>query len=239
MSEAFWYPDLSRISVRNQPPVPGSGCGRFFLVAPEMRYNLTDTDWPGSTPEEMNMMKMMSRYFVFVLMALCTSTVVAHGMDVPIDEDICTRWSDPYMVHFSAYQPQHEEKAQYCEDVPQTGDTIVVVDLVSKSLRSVPVALRIVENGGADEDKVLIDVPPRAYTSGVIETHVAFPEPGIYTAVVAAIEKSAISPPIYSERGVGTASLSQGTIFMFLLLGLVVFMVVRAVRKSRRPLGST
>ena len=60
--------------------------------------------------------------------------VSAHGK-VTMEEDSCVRRVGDSMVHLSAYQPQFEASAQYCMEIPQVGDTHLVVDLVDQALR--------------------------------------------------------------------------------------------------------
>lgn len=75
--------------------------------------------------------------------ALSPNPVSAHG-NVTIEEDPCVRKIGGSMVHFSAYQPQIEPKAQYCTEIPDVGDTFLVVDLVDPSLRTLPVGVKII-----------------------------------------------------------------------------------------------
>ena len=87
------------------------------------------------------MIKQMTRAgaAVFVLVAaLYPGVAAAHG-GADLEVDPCVRWVGESAVHFSTYQPQYELKAQYCTDIPQTGETFLVVDLVDPALRNVPV----------------------------------------------------------------------------------------------------
>src|SRR5215831_5140071 len=53
---------------------------------------------------------------VLFLTILLPSLAGAHG-DVTIEEDSCVRRVGGNLVHFNAYQPQHEARAQYCTDI--------------------------------------------------------------------------------------------------------------------------
>ena len=53
----------------------------------------------------------------------------AHG-NATMEEDTCVQRVGGSLVHFNAYQPQNEAKAQYCTEIPGEGDTFLVVDLV-------------------------------------------------------------------------------------------------------------
>ena len=99
------------------------------------------------------MIRQMTRTGSMVLLlvaALYPGAAAAHeGADLEVDP--CVRWVGESAVHFNAYQPQYELKAQYCTDIPKTGETFLVVDLVDPALRNMPVGLRIVK--GIDGQK--------------------------------------------------------------------------------------
>ena len=66
------------------------------------------------------MMKWMTKatFSGLVLAALLSPGIAdAHG-NVTMEEDICARRIGGNIVHFSAYQPQFEPKAQYCTEIP-------------------------------------------------------------------------------------------------------------------------
>ena len=62
-------------------------------------------------------------------MLLLPGFAYAHGT-VAMEEDPCVQRVGGNLVHFNAYQPQNEAKAQYCTEIPGEGDTFLVVDLV-------------------------------------------------------------------------------------------------------------
>ena len=93
------------------------------------------------------MIRQMTRAGSMVLLlvaALYPGAAIAHG-GADLEVDPCVRWVGESAVHFNAYQPQYELKAQYCTDIPKEGETFLVVDLVDPALRNVPVGLRIVK----------------------------------------------------------------------------------------------
>jgi hypothetical protein len=106
------------------------------------------------------MMKWMTKatFSGLILAALLSPGVAdAHG-NVTMEEDICVRRIGGNMVHFSAYQPQFEPKAQYCTEIPEVGDTFLVVDLVDPGLRTMPVGVRIIrgqEGDGKEDDQTV------------------------------------------------------------------------------------
>ncbi len=135
----------------------------------------------------------------FVLVAVIGPTAaVAHG-NVSIEEDICVRRIGGNMVHFSAYQPQIEPKAQYCTEIPDVGDTFLVVDLVDPSLRTLPVGVKIIQGvneNEQDEAKTVAYWKPVSHPDGVVRGEATL-EKGLYKLIITA---EGLSPSTYLLR---------------------------------------
>jgi hypothetical protein len=97
------------------------------------------------------------------------------------------------VVHFSAYQPQYELKAQYCTEIPKTGETFMVVDLVDPALRNVPVGMRVVKgvDGTIDgtEAQTVADWRPSHHPDGVVRGEAKLEE-GLYRVIITAEGKN-------------------------------------------------
>jgi hypothetical protein len=89
------------------------------------------------------------------------------------------------VVHFSTYQPQHELKAQYCTEIPKTGETFLVVDLVDPALRNVPVGMRVVKGIDGTEAQTVADWRPSHHPAGVIRGEAKLDE-GLYRVIITA-----------------------------------------------------
>ena len=59
---------------------------------------------------------------------------------------MCVIWIDFYSAHFTAYQPDTRGNEQFCQDLPDTGKTLFVLDYLHQSLKEVPVGLRIIRD---------------------------------------------------------------------------------------------
>ena len=135
------------------------------------------------------MNKHMTRVSFIVLLlvaALYPGAAVAYeGMDLEVDP--CVRWVGESAVHFNAYQPQYELKAQYCTDIPKTGETFLVIDLVDPALRNVPVGLRIVKGSGGNEAEAqtVADWRPSHHPTGVVSGETTLDE-GLYRVTITA-----------------------------------------------------
>ena len=135
------------------------------------------------------MNRQMTRVSFIVLLlvaALYPGAAVAHeGAD--LDVDPCVRWVGESAVHLSSYQPQYELRAQYCTDIPKTGETFLVVDLMDPALRNVPVGLRIVKGSGGTEAeaKTVGDWRPSHHPTGVVSGETTLDE-GLYRVIITA-----------------------------------------------------
>ena len=133
------------------------------------------------------MIRHMTRAGSMVLLlvaALYPGAAAAHeGTDLEVDP--CVRWVGESAVHFNAYQPQYELKAQYCTDIPKTGETFLVVDLVDPALRNVPVGLWIVKGIDGTEAQTVADWRPSHHPAGVVSGETTLDE-GLYRVIITA-----------------------------------------------------
>jgi hypothetical protein len=170
----------------------------------------------------------------FVLVAVIGPTAaVAHG-NVAIEEDICVRRIGGNMVHFSAYQPQIEPKAQYCTEIPDVGETFLVVDLVDPSLRNTPIGVKIIQGvneNEQDETKTVAYWKPVSHPDGVVRGEATL-EKGLYKLIITA---EGLSPSTYLLRvqqadyaKLGRSAL--GPLALLLVLGVVGYELSKSVR---------
>jgi hypothetical protein len=124
----------------------------------------------------------------------------AHGV-VNGEDDPCLRQVGERVVHFNAYQPQYQLKDQYCTDIPQEGDTVLVVDLVDPALRNEPLGMRVTKGSGsnATEDQIVADIRPSTHPDGVLRGEVRLDE-GLYTVTIASGKQNLMKRPQYLLR---------------------------------------
>jgi hypothetical protein len=84
--------------------------------------------------------------FVVVIGALIAPEEARSGGGVILQNDVCVITIGFYTAHFTAYQPQTRGNTEYCEDLPDTGETIFVLDYLHGSLKEVPVSFRIIRD---------------------------------------------------------------------------------------------
>lgn len=167
---------------------------------------------------------------VAAMLAICIAAFAptsadAHGA-MPIDEDVCARFMGRNIIHFSAYQPQFDKAGHYCEEIPKTGNAIVVVDLYNQRLRQVPVSLKIIDPSMSEVEQVLVETEPKVYTHGVIEAETSFPHSGDYQAIVTIAdgEEEARSITFRVQPSKVMTYVSRGLIYgvVLILIGLLI-----------------
>lgn len=63
-----------------------------------------------------------------------------------LEEDICVIQIDFFQAHFTIYQPQISQHKEICEDIPNTGETIFVLEYLHDGLREMPIDFRIIKD---------------------------------------------------------------------------------------------
>lgn len=112
----------------------------------------------------------------------------------------CSAQMGPDVITFSFYQPT-QSRSQFCEDIPETGPTTIVVDTLQDELRDMMVEIRIVEadpKGDDDAAPTEAYLPPAQFRAGVIQLEHDFKKQGDYVALVRA--RSADGRKEYNAR---------------------------------------
>ena len=117
-------------------------------------------------------------------------------------KDSCIYSSDFYIVRFSAYYDPAQQVSdvdylqRYCQVLPDTGPLIVVIDLMDKDVREIPVKVKFVKlNESSAKGKHALIIDETAYetpTTGFIKNKVRFSNAGEYAAYVEIGEKKSL-----------------------------------------------
>jgi hypothetical protein len=131
----------------------------------------------------------------FILLAAIGSIACAEAQAVRRDSAKafqkvreCSAQMGPNVITFSFYQPT-QSRDQFCEDVPETGPTTVVIDTMQDELRDMMVEIRIVEAAPNGDDEAAPNeayLPPAQFRTGVIQLEHDFKKQGDYVALVRA-----------------------------------------------------
>ena len=176
------------------------------------------------------------------------------GGGVVLSKDTCIITIGFYDAHFTAYQPETSGNEEFCEDLPDDGQTIFVLDYLHGSLKEVPVGFRVIrdatglgrfarwEDVQAIED---IDTLTVFYQAPVVETdaslliEMSFVEDGAYIGIVTAGHPS--NDKIYNSVfpfKVGQTDLSF-LLWLPIVTALFIMMAFFHGELTRKPTGCT
>jgi len=114
----------------------------------------------------------------------------AHG-GVSIEQGQCIMKIGPDQMTFTGYQPI-KSREQFCDDIPDVGPTIIVLDAQQDELRDMALEMRILRNVGQKDDNENMQantefyVPPKKYKTGTLNFEYNFANKGNYIGLVKA-----------------------------------------------------
>jgi hypothetical protein len=179
------------------------------------------------------------KIFGALLVALFANTAVyAHG-GVSIEFDTCILKIGSYRMHLTGYQPETALGEEFCEDIPETGNAIIVLDYVDNQLRDMMTGVRVIEKdswtaaqspSGDDQAKTILDVPPKLYKAGSVKIERRFDKPGYFVGFLTAEkegqEKLVSRFPFSVGYGKGGLSMAGGGGRMYAIYGIIALVLV-------------
>ena len=175
------------------------------------------------------------------------------GGGLVLEGDVCIIRIDFYSAHFTAYQPDTNGNTQFCRDLPDTGETIFVLDYLHQSLKEVPVDFRIIRDVTGlgrfvklkhveeIEDIESITVfyqPPTIRPDASLKIEYDFREKGAYIGIVSAGHPS--TETVYTAVfpfEVGGSNFAYLIPLLVLLAAAVFFVLWRLNRSDRAVSG--
>lgn len=135
---------------------------------------------------------MIMRFLVAATMATVgwVAQAQAHG-GVSLNEGQCIMKIGPDEMNFTGYQPL-KSRETFCDDIPDVGPTIIVLDAKQDELRDMALEIRVLRDVGQKDDKENLDantevhVPPRKYSKGTLNFEYNFGAKGKYIGLVTA-----------------------------------------------------
>ncbi|TKS61422.1 MAG: conserved exported hypothetical protein (AmoD2) [Nitrospira sp.] len=124
--------------------------------------------------------------FVMLAIGLPFAAQAQHGGH-ELEKDLCILHIGPYRMYFNSYQPKTTYDKQFCQDLPATGHTVVVLDYLEHELRSLPLEVRIIRDTGSEQDLQAVTVlhmPAKVYPSGSVDIAYNFDKPGKFVGLV-------------------------------------------------------
>lgn len=135
-----------------------------------------------------------------------------------VDTDQCRVQIGSHLVHFTAYQPQLTGTTEYCNDIPELGNTIVVFDYEGKALRNMTVEFEITKE---PEGKRVFYQEPSTHSTGTFNSAVNFTEPGRYRIHITLVnEGQKVDEHIGLNIGAGQSGSSIST---YIVIAVVLF----------------
>ena len=124
------------------------------------------------------------------------------GGGVMLENDTCIITVGFYRAHFTAYQPQTRGDEEFCEDLPDVGEAVFVLDYLHDSMKQVPVDFRIIRDATGlgnftrlEDVRALGDLapltvfyrPPSVEPDASYRVRHEFAAPGHFVGIVTAI----------------------------------------------------
>ncbi len=198
----------------------------------------------------------LHRPFLFALHGCVCALLIADsawaGGGMVLRDDVCIIEIGFYDAHFTAYQPQTRGNEQFCQTLPDVGETLFVLDYLHGSMKEVPIDFRIIKDVTrlgkyvkmTDIEKIEdIDTltvfyhPPTVHADASLSVDHTFSRPGNYIGVVTAghptknIIYSAVFP--FSVAKTNYTRLLLFALLALLLLSLSVYVVRRRRARQR------
>jgi len=187
-----------------------------------------------------------------VAFAICLGTsfiipenAAAHG-GVKLEQDECVLKIGPNTMHFVGYQRAGEEQ-EFCEDIAQTGPTVVGLTAVSPDLRDMAIGVRVIKDVGEEKEKADIDAvtvfsrAPKVYQNGSMTFEHDFKEPGRYVGIITVsddlgnswVSRFPFTVGVFTVMGI-IEYILYGVAFVA-LCGFLWFMLSQQARKGKVP----
>ncbi len=194
-------------------------------------------------------MSFLCRAILSMALAVIPTAGTLAGGGLVLEDDVCIIRIDFYSAHFTAYQPNTSGNTQFCRDLPDTGETIFVLDYLHQSLKEVPVDFRIikdvtgqgrfvklkhVEAIGDIEQHTVFYQPPTVRPDASLKIEYDFVEEGAYIGIVTAghPSKDTVYTTVFPFE-VGGSNFTW-LASLFLLLAGAAFFIVRRLTRSRQ-----
>ena len=186
----------------------------------------------------MSLQFLKSAGLCFVMLAigvLFSTQAQAHG-GLALAEDMCRLTIGPYNMHFTGYQPDNTRNKEFCEDIPATGRTVVVLDYMEDALRPLTTEVRVIRDTGSEQDLQAITVlhlPAKVYPAGSVNFEYNFDKPGKFIGLVTVGDKKELVSRFPFSVGETKLPLPPGY-FMIAFAGAAVVVVVIFFALRRR-----
>lgn len=196
------------------------------------------------------MKKLLTAFSVATLILLLPLEAGAHG-GVSIEDDNCILKIAAMRAHFTGYQPEVRATQEFCEDIPELGRAIIVIDYITPALREQSVEFRVLRDvknrkaagryedlGNAEEidAATVVKMPAGIYPRGTLTFDHVFDVSGWYIGFLTATDPKTgkVEHSVFPFR-VGVRHYGRyvgAAIFSLGLAGLAYHLTSRKAAKS-------
>src|SRR5271163_2477632 len=113
-----------------------------------------------------------------IVVWLLQGVAFAHKFGGP--NDPCERKIGASLIHITLYQPEFDPDAEYCDQIPRAGNTVLVVDVLGDEQRRIPMGLRVLDTRAANSPRTVLWIPPAVYRRGVADAQFTLDGGGSY-----------------------------------------------------------
>ena len=177
---------------------------------------------------------------LFLLMLAPFSALAQHGHELAADT--CVLHVGPYKMYFASYQPDTYYDRKFCQELPGTGNSVLVLDFVEQELRSIPVEVRVIQDTGSEDNLEAVTVthfPAKVYPTGSIDVKYNFDKPGKFVGLVSIGDKQEHVSRFPFSVG-ETGAISHLTHYIMVIVPVLVGIAVAvffSFRDRRKPAG--
>lgn len=196
-----------------------------------------------------------ARSVALALALLWSQLSFGHG-GVVAEEDLCLLKMGFLQAHFTLYLPDTRGSEEFCEEVPDTGRALFVVEYLHEMMKEMPIEFRIVRDdqgfgifANRDDVKSIPDLdaqtvfhrPLAAEPTGWVTVSHTFDDPGGYIGVVVA--ENPANGKVYDSIfyfEVGNAGYGYIPLFVALIVGaqLLFFASTGSLQRFVRWIGN-
>lgn len=175
---------------------------------------------------------------LFLLVVAPFSALAQHGHELAADT--CVLNVGPYKMYFHTYLPDTYYDRQFCQELPGTGNAVLVFDYVEKELRSLPVEVRIISDTGSEADLEAVTIahlPAKVYPTGSIDVKYNFDKPGKFIGMVSVGDSGEHVSRLPFSVG-QTGALSHLSHYMMVIVPVVIGLAIVlffSFRDRRKP----
>lgn len=179
---------------------------------------------------------------VFLLVFAPFPALAQHGHELA--SDTCVLHIGPYKMYFASYLPDTFYERKFCQELPGSGNAVLVLDYVEHELRSLPVEVRVIRDTGSEDNLEAITIthlPTKVYPTGSISVKHNFENPGKFVGLVSVGEKGEhVTRFSFSvgEQGIMSHLTHYIMIVVPVMVGIAVA-VFFAIRDRRKPTQAT